>query len=321
MLHDFDTPVHGSWMGPAAPVVGADPANLLARFDSKEADEVVWVEWAPNDPENPQNVRSVPAWLAEILLCIVLTGLPAVVSTTEMADLSPVLRFYGRAPKRSRVLTWVSMLTGFSTVGRLLQYRVLVRNSFDDASAGLLKRGRRRGICCVSPLLPSRPAERTPYSPSRCSFPLGFGLGPMTMVRTERIVELTRQLTFAPSAPRPHSASMLERRAGALLTTSDCLLLTRAYGRYPMYLASALVYLLMFVPIGAARNIVRAISRGESHQQASDSELNSQETVIIARLIAGVAASSGGTLVGGTVADLFDSADRGLPMALYSFAA
>ena len=31
---------------------------------------------------------------------------------------------------------------------------------------------------------------------------------------------------------------------------------TRAYGRYPMYIASAIIYLLMFVPIGAARNIV-----------------------------------------------------------------
>lgn len=76
--------------------------------------------------------------------------------------------------------------------------------------------------------------------------------------------------------------------------------LSEAYGRYPMYIASAIIYLLMFVPIGAARNI---------------------ETVIVARFIAGVAASTGGTLVGGTVADLFDAGDRGLPMSLYSFCA
>ncbi|GAA5981250.1 hypothetical protein JCM10908_004038 [Rhodotorula pacifica] len=76
--------------------------------------------------------------------------------------------------------------------------------------------------------------------------------------------------------------------------------LSEAYGRYPMYIASAVVYLAMFVPIGAARNI---------------------QTVIVARFIAGVAGSTGGTLVGGTVADLFDASDRGLPMALYSFCA
>lgn len=48
---------------------------------------------------------------------------------------------------------------------------------------------------------------------------------------------------------------------------------------------------------------------------------HSQETVIVARFISGVAASTGGTLVGGTVADLFDAGDRGLPMSLYSFCA
>ncbi|POY70051.1 hypothetical protein BMF94_6938 [Rhodotorula taiwanensis] len=76
--------------------------------------------------------------------------------------------------------------------------------------------------------------------------------------------------------------------------------LSEAYGRYPMYIASAVLYLLMFIPIALARSI---------------------ETVLIARFISGVAASTGGTLVGGTVADLFDAADRGLPMSLYSFCA
>ncbi|GAA6014890.1 hypothetical protein JCM8202_004804 [Rhodotorula sphaerocarpa] len=183
-------------MGPAAPVVGADPANLLARFDSKEADEVVWVEWAPNDPENPQNWSRRRKWQT-CLLCCAFTVSVAFSNTAFSSGTTSMMRALGC----SREVAVVAFAV----------------------------------------------------------FPLGFGLGPMTM------------------AP-----------------------LSEAYGRYPMYLASALVYLLMFVPIGAARNI---------------------ETVIIARLIAGVAASSGGTLVGGTVADLFDSADRGLPMALYSFAA
>jgi MFS family permease len=62
--------------------------------------------------------------------------------------------------------------------------------------------------------------------------------------------------------------------------------LSEAYGRYPLYLVSALFYLIFFIPIAVAQNI---------------------ETVIICRFIQGIAASTGSTLVGGTVSDLFDS--------------
>ena len=46
-----------------------------------------------------------------------------------------------------------------------------------------------------------------------------------------------------------------------------------------------------------------------------------QATVIISRFIGGIAASTGSTMVGGTVADLFDTHERGLPMAIFSITA
>lgn len=48
---------------------------------------------------------------------------------------------------------------------------------------------------------------------------------------------------------------------------------------------------------------------------------DAQATVIVARFIGGIAASTGSTLVGGTVADLFDSHERGLPMSIFSICA
>lgn len=85
-----------------------------------------------------------------------------------------------------------------------------------------------------------------------------------------------------------------------------------------MYIASAVIFLLMFIPIGLAKNIV---SGERAFLLVHYADKSPQETVLIARFISGVAASTGGTLVGGTVADLFDAADRGLPMSLYSFCA
>ncbi|GAA5899377.1 MFS transporter [Sporobolomyces salmoneus] len=76
--------------------------------------------------------------------------------------------------------------------------------------------------------------------------------------------------------------------------------LSEAYGRYPLYVISALFYLIFFIPIAYGQNIA---------------------TVIICRFIQGVAASTGSTLVGGTVADLFDSHNRGLGMAVFSISA
>lgn len=73
--------------------------------------------------------------------------------------------------------------------------------------------------------------------------------------------------------------------------------LSESYGRYPLYFGSALIYLVFFIPIAYGQNIA---------------------TVIICRFIAGIAASTGSTLVGGTVSDLFEAHNRGLPMAIFS---
>lgn len=76
--------------------------------------------------------------------------------------------------------------------------------------------------------------------------------------------------------------------------------LSEAFGRYPLYVVSAILYLVFFLPIALAPNI---------------------EAVIICRFIQGIAASTGSTLVGGTVSDLFDSHNRGLGMAVFSICA
>ncbi|KAL8284121.1 hypothetical protein RQP46_004870 [Phenoliferia psychrophenolica] len=59
-----------------------------------------------------------------------------------------------------------------------------------------------------------------------------------------------------------------------------------------MYAASSLIFVIFFIPTAMANNIA---------------------TVIVARLIGGLAASTGSTLVGGTIADMFEASDRGLP--------
>ena len=76
--------------------------------------------------------------------------------------------------------------------------------------------------------------------------------------------------------------------------------LSEAFGRYPLYFFSSLFYLVFFIPIAYGQNI---------------------QTVIICRFIQGIAASTGSTLVGGTVSDLFDSHNRGSGMAVFSICA
>lgn len=75
---------------------------------------------------------------------------------------------------------------------------------------------------------------------------------------------------------------------------------SEAYGRYYVYCVSCFLYLIFLIPIARAENIA---------------------TVIVARLLAGIAGSTGSTLVGGSIADLFDSSVRGTPMSLFSVAA
>lgn len=71
--------------------------------------------------------------------------------------------------------------------------------------------------------------------------------------------------------------------------------------------------------------ILQALDRsslsGGERMDALTSLFTLQQTVIIARFIGGLAASTGSTLVGGTVADLFETHNRGLPMSIFSICA
>lgn len=76
--------------------------------------------------------------------------------------------------------------------------------------------------------------------------------------------------------------------------------LSEVYGRWWVYVMSCAFYCIFLIPISRAENIA---------------------TVIVCRLLAGTAGSTGSTLVGGSIADLFDSSQRGAPMSLFSLAA
>ncbi|KAF8836966.1 MFS general substrate transporter [Paxillus ammoniavirescens] len=81
-----------------------------------------------------------------------------------------------------------------------------------------------------------------------------------------------------------------------LLTSS----LSEEFGRFRLYIISSLLFMLTHVMIALAPNI---------------------QTVIIARLLGGAFGSTGATLVGGTIADIWRSHERGFPMALFAIAA
>ncbi|KAI5118253.1 hypothetical protein M0805_007502 [Coniferiporia weirii] len=72
------------------------------------------------------------------------------------------------------------------------------------------------------------------------------------------------------------------------------------FGRQPLYVASALIFLLMHLAVALAKNV---------------------QSVIIFRFICGAAASTGSTMVGGTIADIWAPHERGVPMAVFSVAA
>ncbi|KAJ7483187.1 MFS polyamine transporter [Mycena latifolia] len=76
--------------------------------------------------------------------------------------------------------------------------------------------------------------------------------------------------------------------------------LSEEFGRQPLYIASAIGFTAMYLLIALAQNI---------------------ETVIVARFIQGSFGSTWATMVGGTIADLWTPAERGLPMAIFSLAA
>ncbi|KAH7908593.1 MFS general substrate transporter [Hygrophoropsis aurantiaca] len=72
------------------------------------------------------------------------------------------------------------------------------------------------------------------------------------------------------------------------------------FGRMPLYIGSSFMFMLTEVMIALAPNI---------------------QTVMIARALGGAFGSTGATLVGGTIADIWEPHNRGLPMALFSLAA
>ena len=74
--------------------------------------------------------------------------------------------------------------------------------------------------------------------------------------------------------------------------------LSEELGRNFMYLITVIVYLLMFLPIALSKNIIG---------------------VIFGRLIQGLAASSGSTMVSGSIADLYEVHERGYYMSLFTF--
>ncbi|KAJ2929472.1 hypothetical protein H1R20_g7617, partial [Candolleomyces eurysporus] len=72
------------------------------------------------------------------------------------------------------------------------------------------------------------------------------------------------------------------------------------FGRRPLYIVSMLGFLLMYVMVAEANNI---------------------HTVQIARFLQGAFGSTGATMVGGTVADIWGPEDRGLPMSFFTLVA
>ncbi|KZT21181.1 MFS general substrate transporter [Neolentinus lepideus HHB14362 ss-1] len=72
------------------------------------------------------------------------------------------------------------------------------------------------------------------------------------------------------------------------------------FGRQPLYIFSAIGFALMHLMVALAKNI---------------------QTVIVARFLAGAFGSTGSTMVGGTVADIWAPHERGLPMSIFAVAA
>lgn len=76
--------------------------------------------------------------------------------------------------------------------------------------------------------------------------------------------------------------------------------LSEEFGRQPLYIGSAIGFLLMYLMVALSKNI---------------------QTVILARFLQGSFGSTGATMVGGTIADIWAPKDRGLPMSIFALAA
>ncbi|GAA5896292.1 MFS transporter [Sporobolomyces salmoneus] len=76
--------------------------------------------------------------------------------------------------------------------------------------------------------------------------------------------------------------------------------LSEVYGRSHIYLVSAFIFAVFFIPQALAKNI---------------------ETILVTRFISGIAGSTAVSLVGGTLSDVWKGPERGGPMSLFSWAA
>ncbi|KAI9573833.1 major facilitator superfamily domain-containing protein [Boletus coccyginus] len=76
--------------------------------------------------------------------------------------------------------------------------------------------------------------------------------------------------------------------------------LSEEFGRFRLYILTTFLFMLMHVVMALAPNI---------------------QTVIVARFLSGSFGSTGATLVGGTIADIWKPDERGFPMALFAIAA
>ncbi|PPQ65504.1 hypothetical protein CVT24_010800 [Panaeolus cyanescens] len=109
------------------------------------------------------------------------------------------------------------------------------------------------------------------------------------------------------SMMRDLNCSHLEATAGLSLYTFGFAIVplvsasfSEEFGRLPLYYASGIGFLFMYMMIALSQNI---------------------ETVLVARFIQGGFGSTGATMVGGTIADIWSAKDRGLPMSLFSVVA
>ena len=72
---------------------------------------------------------------------------------------------------------------------------------------------------------------------------------------------------------------------------------SEVFGRRPVFLVTHLAYTILFVGVGAGQNI---------------------QTVLICRFLQGAMGSTGPTLTGGLLADIWKTSERGLPMSIFS---
>ncbi|KAH8831524.1 major facilitator superfamily domain-containing protein [Flagelloscypha sp. PMI_526] len=86
---------------------------------------------------------------------------------------------------------------------------------------------------------------------------------------------------------------------GFALTPLVTAAFSEEFGRNTLYFVSHVGFMLMFVMIAKAHNIV---------------------TVIVGRLLQGAFGSTAATMVGGSIADLFPPQERGIPMTIFSVA-